>query len=218
MAIAISVAGPIEYATYDELVSGIADELDRDDLSSLIPGWIRRVEARLNRLLRVPDMEGLTTLAVTTEATALPSDFLSMRYVYQEGSPDSPLQSMSPLGLLQRYRGRSGTPAGYAIVGDTIRVAPVGATTLEMNYYQRIPALSADNNVNWLLTKHADAYLYGALLHAEAYIDNPEKVSLWKAGWDEVVGEIMADGNRNRWGAGPLVASNGVAQVRGTRA
>ena len=47
---------------------------------------------------------------------------------------------------------------------------PSGATSLSIDYYQRIPALTSSNTTNWLLTDHPHLYLYTSLLHATPFL------------------------------------------------
>ena len=50
--------------------------------------------------------------------------------------------------------------------------------SIELLYYQRIPALSNTNPTNWLLTICPNAYLYGALLAAQPYLINDERIPM----------------------------------------
>ena len=43
---------------------------------------------------------------------------------------------------------------------------PAAVGTVELVYFARIPALTAAQPVNWLITKAPDVYLYGVLLEA----------------------------------------------------
>lgn len=216
MSIALNTnpAGAID--SYVKLSTEIGEWLNRSDLNDRIPGFIRLCEARLNRLLRTPDMETTTTFVVSGEDNALPLDFLSMRSLYLEGSPDRPLNEYSPNSIARAYNGATGIPVGFAVFSGILRLVPppASATTLQMVYFARIPALGDATPSNWLLDAHADIYLYGSLLCAEAFIDNPQRVQQWKAAYDEAIGELISAGAKARYGSGPLVPT-AVRQVRG---
>lgn len=217
--IAIDVTAPGAISNYEELCQMIWQWLDRDeaDLSRVkVDGFLRLTEARLNRIMRHPRMEKIGMLLVDAEVTPLPLDFLELRTIYAESSPDNPLASMSPAAIKRQYRGTSGTPCAYCIEGLLLRVAPVGSALLEIGYYAKIPALSAETPTNWLLENYPDIYLFGALVLAETYIDNPDKIGQWKAAFDEAVSEAVSEGNKARWGAGPLVPL-GAPAMRGVR-
>ena len=114
-------------STYSELKASIADWLNRDDLTSVIPDLITLCEADLNRRLRVREMIARSTGATSTQFTVLPSDFLEARNVQINTSPPAVLDYRSPEAL-DRYRATIGdnadTPIYYTLIGDTIEVAP----------------------------------------------------------------------------------------------
>ena len=82
--------------TYAKLQSDIQDKLDRDDLLANVTAYssgdiegavkraIRTCELRVQRTLRVRQMETSTTITLSSGSTtvALPSDFLSARLFY----------------------------------------------------------------------------------------------------------------------------------------
>ena len=62
-------------STYSELQTAAANWLDRSDLSDRIPEFIALAEARFNRILRIRDMETVSTAISTAAGTGyLPLD------------------------------------------------------------------------------------------------------------------------------------------------
>lgn len=205
MSIAIPTYAPGAIASYADLITEIRDLMDDADYrQDIIDRAIRKAEAQFNRELRTLDMETRTILTVTGELTQLPADFLELRYVFQEGSPDTPLRSMSPAGMLSTYYGVSGVPQAYAIEGNMLRVGPVGPTTLEMVYYKTIPQLSDGQVSNWLLATHPDIYIAGTMY----WLCFRERDSDGMANWAQLTGTLLASlataSTRARWGAAPL--------------
>lgn len=215
--VALSTTPATAIQNYAQLVTTIKEWLDRDDINEgRIGTFINLAEDRLNRLLRYPDMETATTIFASGETAALPTDFLELRAVYKEGNPDQPLQSLSPHGMRSQFMGISGDPVAYAIEGRTLIVGPVGESRLELLYYAKIPSLTVSTPTNWLLERFPSVYLYGALVQAEAFLVNPERAQFWQGAFDQAIGEVMQDGLRGRWGAGPL-RPMGQSHVRGVR-
>jgi len=216
MSIALSTSAPGAIDSYADLVTETEAWLNRTDLNARIPGFIRLCEARLNRLLRTPDMETTAIIVATGEDNALPLDFLAMRSIYIEGTPDRPLNEYSPNSIARVYNGSTGTPVGFTVFSGILRLVPppAGSTTLQMVYFARLTALTDSSPSNWLLDSHADVYLYGTLLCAAAFIDDPARVQQWKAAYDEAIGELIAAGAKARYGSGPL-SPNSVRQVSG---
>lgn len=170
--------------SYSELKQAIADWLNRTDLEQRIPDFIALAEATLNKVMRSTKMVTSGTAAITSGVAAVPATALELLYVQVTGSPESPLEqvTLTQLMMLRRSRLRSqGTPRFFAVVGREMRVCPVpaGATSLSLDYYQTIPALSDSNTTNWLLEDSPDIYLYTALMHAAPFLQDDARAQLF---------------------------------------
>lgn len=193
--------------TYSGLVTSAGDWLERSDLATKIPDFITMVEERLNRILRVPEMEETTTLTTDGERIDLPTDFRQARSLYLDTDPRQELECVTLGTLRTKYAQQiTGKPECYAISGSEIVLgpAPDDEYDLILTYYQEIPALSSDNETNWLSSKHPSIYLRGILLEAEFYGWNDERLGLIKAAQDEAIDELMEQGKRKQYGAAPL--------------
>lgn len=145
MAISIDTSPANAISDLNDLIVEVRDEMDDDAFAvDKIYRAITRAEAIFNRELRCPKMETEYQLAVTGEQTELPVDFLQLRAVYAEGSPDNPLDSLSPAGLRQRYQGVAGTPKGYAIENRRLIVGPVPVNNDTVNDFEWYRGLSED--------------------------------------------------------------------------
>ena len=204
-------------ASYSELVTELGDWLNRSDLSAKIPTFIRLFEARMNRLLRTPEMEQISTIETVsgTESYALPSGFREARQVYIAATPRVNLAPMSPQSLRIEFTGQeTASPAAYAIIDEKIVLAPAptGTDTLTIVHYRSLIGLDSGNTTNWLLDSHPDAYLYGSLAEAYAYLKDEASAASYKGLADEVVAEIRDDANRKRLTGGPLVTRPAVIE------
>jgi hypothetical protein len=194
-------------SNYAELVASIGAWLDRDDLNDMAPDFIRLVEEELNRVLRLPEMEDVATLTINAETEALPSDFRQARALYLNTDPKAELEQVS-LGTLRTKYGQNitGQPEVWAISGGDIVFGPAPDTeyTGYLTYYADIPALTSDDDTNWLLDKHPGIYLFGCLLMAEFYGWNDERLPLIRAKYDNDIGQLQKQGTGKQWGAAPL--------------
>lgn len=196
-------------ATYSGLLTEIDAWLNRSDLTDRVPTFIRLFEARMNRRLRDPDMECQSTQVTTADTSnyALPADCRKVRELYLAADPTVTLGYMSPQAMRETYADNTtGEPVVYTIIGNEVVLAPTpdGEYTLTLTYTQEIPDLNATDTTNWLLTDHPDAYLWGSLCMAEAFLQNDDRLKVWKAAWDEALGEIVREGNQRRVTGGPL--------------
>lgn len=153
-------------STYATLLTAYAEASgDANTSSGQVDNFIQLAEARFNRVLRHRRMEASSTITLTSGVGSLPTDYLEWRTVVYSGNPRKVLECVSP-DFLTTFNpsGIASRPDLFAIVGDQIKVARAYSGDIDLGYYQRIPALTASNTTNWLLTYAPDAYYYGVLL------------------------------------------------------
>ena len=189
--------------TYSTLQTAVANWLDRNDLTDRIPEFVALAEATFNRVLRLRAME--TTVADATPSgskeDALPTGYLQMREIHLATTPVVSLSYITP-EIMYRIRAgsTSGKPNSYTIVGDNILFGPTpdGAYDYSMTYYKAFDALSDAAPTNWLITNAPDLYLYGALLQAEPFLMNDERVALWERGVRQVINDLQQQDDKDR--------------------
>lgn len=196
----------MSFATRSELAEVVGGYLNRSNLNSRIPDFIRMCEARLNRLLRDPDQIVTGVLSFVSGSASLPDDFGQLIAFGPEGRR---LTQVTP-GEFGTYLSQAGAPRVYTVAGGSIRVLPAqGSASTPFTYYRSITPLEHDASTNWLLQRAPDVYLYGTILQAEFYGWNDERLGFIKNAYDEAIGELRADGENRRWGAAPLAAKIG---------
>jgi len=199
--------------TYAELKTAVANWLDRDDLTDRIPEFIALAEARMNRVLRLRMMESKYTASTVASQRNynLPTGYVQMRNFQINTSPITPLQYVSP-EIYDRLWGGStgGTPQFYTIIANEIQLGPIPGSvlTMEMLFYKKITALSGTNTTEQMLTDNPDIYLYGALLEAEPFIMNDERVGLWAKGFQQAVADLQEQDNKDRHSGSALRVMN----------
>jgi len=190
----------VSIANYTDLQSAVADFLNRDDLTSVIPTFIAMAEANLNRSVRHWRMEDRATALLDTQYSALPTNYLEIiraslldgntHILEQAGAHD--IAKMRAEGIDQ-----AGRPKYFAIVENSIEVYPTPDQdyTIEIVYYEQLPDL-ATNSTNWLLNTYPDAYLYGALVHSAPYLGEDARAQTWASLFQAAVSAINTDGDR----------------------
>jgi hypothetical protein len=190
--------------TYAELQAAVGNWLDHSLFAARIPEFIALFEAAANRRLRVREQEATATLTPVSGAVALPTDYLAWRRLTWTGSPRVELQYVHPSYLQAAYPSSpTDVPRIFSIEGATLKIRPLDGTPLELDYFQKIPALSDAAPSNWLLAAHPDVYLFGSLVEAEMFGVNDERAPAWKARRDEIFDEIEKLANKTR-GAGAM--------------
>jgi hypothetical protein len=191
--------------TYAELKAAIADFLNRDDLTAVIPTFISLAEADMQRRVRHWRMEKRSTAELDTQYSAIPTDFVEVIRVYVTSGDTKPLELISQAELLDRKAkslNTSGTPAYYAFTAGEIEIypAPDGTYDVELYYIASIPALSDSSTSNWLLERYPDAYLYGALVHAAPYLNDDARIQVFAALYQSAIDAINAESERSKFG------------------
>jgi len=79
---------------------------------------------------------------------------------------------------------------------------------MEMLFYKKITALSVSNTTEQMLTENPDIYLYGALMEAEPFIMNDERVGLWAQGFAQAVQALQEQDNKDRHSGSALRVMN----------
>ena len=199
--------------TYTELKTRVADWLNRDDLADRVPDFITLAEAQFNRELRIRGMEGRYNASTVAEQKnyALPGGYIQMRNFQINNDPITPLEYVTPEIHDRLWGGsKTGLPRMYTLVANEILLGPIpdSVMTMEMLFYKKISSLSPSNTTETMLTENPDIYLYGALLEAEPFIMNDERVPLWMQGFSQAVADLQEQDNKDRHSGSALRVMN----------
>lgn len=189
--------------SYTTLKAQIASWLNRNDLTDAIPTFIQLAESRLRRDSRLQQVVSRDFTA--EEGGNLPSDFKAMRELYLDTDSYRGallMVSADELSLIKGKTGSTGVPRYAAVIATagtpTIRYAPApgGDYTLRMTYDSLLDALSDTNASNWLLDAAPDLYLFASLSAAEGYLQEDQRVALWKQEYEQAAREYKIDSDR----------------------
>ena len=200
--------------TFAQLKTATANWLDRSDLTDRIPEFITLAEARFNRVLRIRDMETVSTAISTSAGTreySLPTGFVQMKEFHLSTDPITPLAYITPEMMSRMQAGSSkSTPQVFTIIADKVRLGPNpdAVYTTSMLYYKAFTALSDSATTNDMLTNNPDVYLYGTLLEAEPFIMNDERVQLWAIAFKQAIDDIQNQDNKDRHSGSQLRVMN----------
>ena len=196
--------------TFAGLKTTIADYLNRDDLTAIIPTFITLAEAKLNRKLRVRQMLKRATASVDSQYFAYPADWLQAKEFQLNTNPIVRLEFVTEAygdELKSNNYVAPGKPGYYTIIGTQLEVIPTPDATYtgELTYYAKIPALSDSNTSNWLLAYAPDLYLYGALTEATPYLKDDDRLGTWGQLYTNSLSDIEIADQRASVSSTPLV-------------
>ena len=199
-------------STKAELHTAVANWLNRSDLTDRIPEFITLAEASFNRNLRTRDMLVRSTASITSQYISIPTDFLEMLNI--ELTSTTPPKRLVYItsdrsdDYREQQKNKTGTPDYYTIEGDAIQLFPTPdvSLTVQLSYYQDIPALSGltDSGNNWLLLAHPDIYLYATLMQASPYVMDPQSAGQWGGLLDRAMQELQVSDEKSRYSGGTL--------------
>ena len=191
--------------TYAELQSAIADFLNRDDLTSVIPTFIALAEAQMDRDIRHWRQEKRVEATLDERYENLPVDFLEIQELSLSDGTRLELISAAEMQDRREASNSSGKPRYFRVTADQFEFYPTpsGSYTMSMQYYARTPALSTSEPTNWILTYAPDAYLYGSLVHAAPYLSEDQRTQVWAAFYQNALESLRLDGQRGKY-SGPL--------------
>lgn len=196
--------------TYAELQSAIADFLNRDDMTSVIPTFIALAESGFQRQVRHWAMHSRASITMNAQFVDLPADWLETvkLTVTANGAPRE--LELLPMAEMDDRRAKagdvSGVPEFYALNAGQLELFPTPSESLtgSLLYVQKIPALSAGNTSNWLLNLYPDVYLYGALVHSAPYLQEDQRLTVWAALAQQSQDAINLDSDRAKYSGSGL--------------
>ncbi len=134
-----------------------------------------------------------------------------MREIHLDTTPVTSLQYISPEMLYRVWAGSSsGKPDSYSIIGDKIYFGPTpdSAYNYTMTYYKTFRALSDSNTTNWVILNAPDVYLYGALLQAEPFLQNDQRIPVWERGLRQALSDLQSQDDKDRHSGSQLRVMN----------
>ena len=194
------------FTTYSDLKTSVANYLNREDLTAVIPDFITLTENRLNRDLRVRVnlIRAETTTTSGTDFYNLPTDLIEIRNItYDTSSRSYALEYLSPESLSREFGiYTSGIPRAYTNLGKDIKISPVpdGAYTININYFKKLETLSDATTTNNILTEFPDLYLFGACMEGATYLNDTEQLQRLMGLYQQVLGDVKAAEESARYG------------------
>lgn len=196
--------------TVTELKTELSNWLNRTDQTARYDAFIALAESRIRRVLR--------TKHPVTQTIATVVDTGSYSIASLDESPEikeiyvtAPVASAGTIDLVtagQLYNNRrenlssNGKPLLGSLQGSTLLISPLpdAVYTIEIETELLLePLLAGTNEDNVVLLNYPDVYLYGALVHAAPYIEDDERVGLWKGFLDEALAELEQAQIRNEY-------------------
>lgn len=190
------------FTTYAQLQTSVANWLKRNNLAANIPDFIALAEVRLNRRLSVRQMRTWFTVTPSNNYVTLPGDYnRAIRVMYGDQRLDFTTESIADPIMTE-----GGQWNQFSIIGNRMWLLTQvdGTTKLTIHYYQNIEPLSDSNTSNWLLEDAPDLYLYAALLEAEVFVKNDERIAVWSAALERAIADLEQNDDASQFSGSSL--------------
>ena len=172
-------------STFSELKTSVANYLNRDDLTSVIPDFITLTENRINRELRArANVSRVTT--TTTSGTDLydfPADLIELRSVtYVSSNNNTALSYMTPESGTREYgTTANGSPKAYSNMGKAIKLSPTP-------------------DAAYTIAEFPSLYLYGACLEGAIFLNDSDEITRFDAIFNRTLVSIQESEEKARYG------------------
>ena len=200
---------------YKEIVDAAKAYTDRydEELASSMAAFTKVVEGKINNALRTGDqsVRAQIWLQRDQEYYSLPCDWGGARDVEilhageQHGRTLVYLAPEEMNKLSRQNNSDRGRHNYYTIIAGQIQIAPpTDAETLEVVYYQRLPALEGDADTNWLTEKNPDAYIFGLCTEISAFAKDDASFVTYQQRFMDSLIDITMEDQITRW-SGPAL-------------
>lgn len=128
--------------------------------------------------LRIRQMEDNATLTPSSTGqivltTACGSGFLDLINLQPSATSSKTLDYLDPFEFKKRTSlAVGGAALYYTIEGDTVYLGPYSDATIYARWHEKFTALSADSDVDWVLTNAPQVYMDGCLMEVCTYLQD----------------------------------------------
>ncbi len=172
---------------YASLITNVQNYLARSDMASDVPGFIQNWEERFYRQPKNHGrwMEAELSAVVASGVIPVPADYLNLKMAFVSGSPSARLEMVSLEQCYGRYpRSHTGFPCWMARdrTNFVFGPQPDSGYTIKGVYWAKptlMRTFASDAAAHWLIVNAPDLALYGALLEAEPFLKNDNRIMVW---------------------------------------
>jgi hypothetical protein len=178
----------------------------RNILDEVWNDFIELALSKANRSLRIPPLEGYTTLAISdTGYMELPKDFVEAKELKIEINNITILLERKAINEVDDlYNTSNGgcNPYIFGRFGNYLRIAPWSGgddSFASLYYYAAIPVMTTDSATNWFTEYAPEVLLYGGLSELASYTRDTEGVQLWDGKFRDSIDTLQAMEDRAEW-------------------
>lgn len=191
----------------------VAQWLDRDDLTPIIPVWINLLLRKLERQYNFKYMFDSSEEVLSSNTVDVPTRYKALEYAFvQAVNKRYPLMHLTYRDAMRMYPSIDGTGIPKLIVNNDnseflLLPAPSSDSsyTLELGYYIYSTSLSLSDDTNWMTENASDVLIYGSLLQSAPYLIEDQRLETWKVLYDDAFTTLLLSENREKVSGSPII-------------
>lgn len=181
-----SVPSVVADADYLGLRQQVARWLNRTDLDTQIPNFVRMAEQEHRRDVRAQAMEQVFTGSLQAGALFYPPDFLEARLLMVDGVE----RSFVTLSTFRRLQQLGIKRPAFTHVGQSLEVLGSESGQFVLDYWAQFPSLIDDTDSNWLLQNAYDVYLWKSCEKGCVWLRDAEGATAYRALYDAALASL----------------------------
>ena len=192
---------------FQTLKASVESSIGRSDVPDFV---YTLMMSDINRDIRILEMQSSTTLSVSSEATALPADYLMVESMYVDTNPRSAMVPVTQQSQGVRHNS-SGKPYYYAITDGELQVMPVpdGTYSVVMRYYAKLADFSNSTDDNAVINLHPGLFLHSAIYHAAVWAQDFELAAGYSAAYKNLA-EMVSKTDIKKRNNGPMIQRSAI--------
>jgi hypothetical protein len=196
---------------YASLRSTVDSYLVYSDVDSMFDTFLQLTEARINREVRVREMETVESRVANASQKSflLNSSFLEMISITEVGMGS--LEYVTPRMIREALAlsPAQGQPRLYSIMDENVYLHPKtdSERTYTLDYYSKITPLTS-TVTNVILGMAPDLYLYGVLSEAQPYLGDADRSAEYNALFQRSINAINTQDTRSRQRPGARIMTS----------
>lgn len=196
----------MQFANYADFRTKVQQLIDGDDVSqssisvAVLDLLIASGERDLYRKCRSSTQEASLSLTVTSNAAALPADFIELKSPVYIGNGCVTANFMPAQQLQDALQSNTNTqatgPYYFSFQSDSMVFFPLqgNGIVVKGTYYKKFADIST--GLNALFTRHPDLFLYAALAKSAPYVGEIQRLPIWQHEYANILSDVNEEERR----------------------
>ena len=193
-------------SNYTDIAAKIEEWLNRLGMSSISTNaedFIILAQRRIQRDVRVPPMEKLVTLTITSSQATIPSAMLDVKEMIAYNGTEAWDVYRSTYSHVRNMRLKTDLtgPEFFDTVAGNFEFgpAPSSGVSVDLVYYQELDFITTSVDTNWFSKYSPELILYGALVEASVFLKDFEQEKVYNQKYEMALARLKDQKQKAEW-------------------